>query len=99
MTTSIKIVQRTLDDLNEELLAQTRKDVEVTAYTNLSTGRVCCQMFMKNGTVIEGYAFRTKFSDGKMDARRAALKLVILIEQYMAAERLYQETLTQTNAG
>jgi hypothetical protein len=96
MNTQIKIVQRTLDDLNERLLANVRANVEVTQYTNRPNGEVLCQMFLRNGMIVEGYAVRSKSDDGKMIARRRALKQVILIEQYLEAERLYQAA---TNAG
>lgn len=98
MSAQIKTVQRTLDDLNERLLANVRANIEATHYTSQPTGRVLCQMFLRNGMVIEGYAMRSKTNDGKMEARRAALRQVILIEQYLESERLYQETLGDNHA-
>ena len=101
MSAQIKTVQRTLDELNERLLANVRANIDVTHYVTQPTGRVLCQMILQNGMIIEGYAMCSRTTDGKMEARRAALKQVILIEQYLESERLYQAALADqtTKAG
>lgn len=88
MTTQIKVIQRTLDDLNERLLANAWANIEVTQYIPQPKGVILCRMFLRNGMIVEGYA--TQANNGKGDARLRAIKQVLLIEQYLEAERLYQ---------
>lgn len=88
-----KIGQKVWDDLNTKLLERVRANVFAVNYRLLQNASMRCQIVLQNGLIVEGFAQVSRGNDGKMEARRKALKSVILIEQYLEAERLYREAL------
>jgi hypothetical protein len=71
------------------------RDVEIVIYKYaIGENRMYCQFHMKNGMVIEGVAmaiYGNNQDKARDNARQEALKILILIEQYMLADDLYFE--------
>ena len=87
MDTSTKFGQKLWDGLISKLLCNIRNNTERVTYTSLSNQVTLCQIHMKNGFVVEGYA-----KGGPTPARKDATRQLLLVEQYLEAERLYRET-------
>lgn len=77
--------------LKGKILEEARSQVEATSYQLMPNATYRCQMVLRNGMVLEGYAPLSRGHDGKMAARKEVIAKIVLIEQYLAAERLYQE--------
>lgn len=78
---------------------QVELDVERTVYfMDNKSQRMFCHFYMKNGFVIEGAAFaHTDNLVTREWARKDGVQKIILIEQYMLAEKLYREAEQQNS--
>ena len=87
MDATTKFGQKTWDVLLARLLHNIRSNTEQVIYTILPGEIARCQIHMRNGFIVEGYA-----KGGPTPARRDAIRQLLLVEQYLEAERLYRET-------
>ena len=83
------------NEIVKSLKADIERDVEVVNYRYVpGENRMYCQFSMKNGMIIEGFPLvihGSVLDKARDNARKEALKILILIEQYMLADDLYVE--------
>jgi hypothetical protein len=83
------------NEIIQSLKADIERDVEVIKYKYvINENRMYCHFHMKNGMILEGTALAVRGGDharAQDNARKDALKLLIVIEQYMLADDLYVE--------
>jgi len=93
MTTKAITAKALENDLIARLKHAIELDVEVVAYDfQPKANRMVCYFYMRNGFIIEGVVFALVDTLGNREkARKTALEKLILIEQYVLADTLYQK--------
>lgn len=78
-----------------ELVAELENKLVGVSY-HVSPGQVTtCQLHLNNGFVVQGMSFGSNTKAQAMErARKRAVAQALFLEQYLATERLYQESLT-----